>query len=189
MYYVLQFDRSLPNPAMIPTRPEIAGFADGSFETGNRLPVHLPVFDFVIDEQGQGVLTDYLWTSLGTTFSARFRKALESAGVDNVDYYPVRVVNQVTGETRTDYFQANVVGSISCLDREASQIEENPYLPGLIQGINKMAVKEDNLHGELLFRLSEVSVILLAHERVKKAAEAAGLSGVVFPPAKGYSWP
>jgi hypothetical protein len=189
MYYVLKFDNAFPNPAMILARPNIPGFPNQEFDDGVRIQAPLPVFDFVIDAQGQGALTDYLWTSLDTTVSARFRKVLEGAGVDNVDYYPVRVVNQVTGEIRDDYFQANVVGSIACLDRGASEIVTSPRVARIIRGIPRLAIDESKIQGELLFRLAEVKVILLAHERVKNAVEAARLTGVAFFPANGYSWP
>ncbi len=190
MYYVMRFDRGFPRPAMITQAPTIPGFDNPVFDKGVRIKQPIPVFDLVIDKKGQGTLTDYLWTNLrGLTLSARFKATLESAGVDNVDYYPVRVVNEVTKEVREGYYEANIVGVIDCLDRDASEIERSPLNPRMIRGISKMVLNPKQISGELLFRLEDIKGIVLAHKKVKTAVEKAKLTGVVFLAPDAYSWP
>jgi len=190
LYFVMTFDRGFPKPAMLTVPVKIPGFDSLVFDKGIRLKEKIPVFDLEIDEKGQGTLTDYLWTTLrGLTISAKFKEVLDKSGVDNVDYYPVRIVNQVTKQVRKDYYEANIIGLISCLDREKSEIEASPVNPRMIRGIPKMVLDEKRITGELLFRLQEVKGIIIAHERVKKAVEKAKLTGVVFPPIKDYNWP
>src|SRR5262249_52803380 len=125
------------------------------------------------------------------TVSVRFKKTLDGAGVDNVDYYPVRIANKKTGEIRDDYFEANIIGVISCLDATETQMEVESYpgVPEMISEITHLVLDESKIGGQMLFRLAEVTEIVIAHEKVKKAVEKAKLTGVVFPPANGYSWP
>jgi hypothetical protein len=190
MYYVMRFDRGFPRPAMIMPAPQIPGFTNPVFDKGVRIKQPVPVFDLVIDDKGQGTLTDYLWVTLrGLTLSVRFKATLDAVGVDNVDYYPVRIVNAVTKEVRTDYFEANLVGVIDCLDREASEVERSPMNPLLVRAISRMVLDETAISGELLFRLEDVKGIVLAHKKVKTAVEKAKLTGVVFIPVKEFTWP
>lgn len=190
MYYVMDFDTSFEKAALIMDNPDIPGYPDLVFDKGVRIKGQLPVFDFIQDKDCQGVLTDYLWTALrGLTVSERFKKTLDAAGVDNVDYYPVRVVNEVTGEVRSDYYVANVVGLIDCLDREKSGIISDPDVPGLITDIERIILKEDKAKGTLFFRLKNVSGVVIAHPRVKDAVTKAKLTGVKFTPSAECSWP
>jgi hypothetical protein len=191
MYYVMRFDREFPKPLKILKRPGIPGFEDLRFNDGVRIKGKLPVIEFKVDPERLGVFTDYLGTMLRLTISARFKSVLDRIGVDNVDYYPARIVNEATGEKRDDYFQANVVGVISCLDEDKTEMEVESYpgFPPMIGEISHMVLDESKISGELLFRLAEVTEIVIAHEKVKKAAEKAKLTGVVFLPANGYSWP
>jgi hypothetical protein len=190
VYYVMDFDTSFPKAAMIMHTPQIPGHRNLVFDEGARIKGQLPVFDFVQDKECQGVLTDYLWTTLrGLTISERFKKTLDAAGVDNVDYYPVRVVNAVTGAIRSDYYVANVIGLIDCLDRDKSGIVSDPDAPGLITDIEQIILKADKIKGTLFFRLQDVSGVVIAHPRVKNAVTKAKLTGVIFTPSNECSWP
>jgi hypothetical protein len=190
MYYVMDFDTSFPKAAMIMHTPQIPGYPNLAFDDGVRIKGQLPVFDFIQNKDCQGVLTDYLWTTLrGLTVSERFKKTLDAAGVDNVDYYPVRIINEVTGEIRSDYYVGNVVGLLDCLNRAKSGVMTDPDAPGLITDIEQIVLDEDKIKGTLFFRLKDVSGIVLAHPRVQKAVTKAKLTGALFTPSKECSWP
>lgn len=193
MYYVMRYDRDLTDAAMSREAPVIPGGGDFEFDNGTRITRTVPVFEFVLDADGQGRLTDLLWTTLPITLSARFKQALDGAGVANVDYFPVRVVNRISGEVHGDYFQANILGVVDCLDEKNSRIQYfSPPLPGRppsILEIRHMVVDEGRIGGRLLFRMDRPRSICLAHEKVKEAVERAALTGVVFVPADGYAYP
>ncbi|RKH55957.1 imm11 family protein [Corallococcus llansteffanensis] len=187
MLYVISSDDK-DTGVMIMKRPSIPGADNVHLDQGTRLEQPLPVFDFILDEKNQGEVLDFVWTTFrGLVVSAKFRKVLEGAGVDNVDYYPVRIVNTVTGEVKQDYFAANILGRVACMDLEASVYERSPLKPDMIRAIDELHLDESKLQGFKLFRLSEAFNIVLADESIKKAVEKAKLRGICFLPAEGYS--
>lgn len=188
MYYVMRTDRDDAGVMIMP-QPIIPGQENVLFDVGARLEIDIPVFDFVMDEECQGELLDYVWTNLrGITISSKFKSVLESVGIDNVDYYPVRIVNEVTGETSSDYFVANIVGIIPCMDMKNSKYKNILAFPDKIRSIQELHIDYSKIDGDKLFRLAELkTAIIIAHESLKIAAEEAKLSGVTFSPAEGYS--
>jgi hypothetical protein len=187
MIYVMKSD-SEDTGVMIMKRPVIPGHQDVSLDLGVRFEKQLPIFDFVMDEKSQGDVLDFVWTTFpGLVVSAKFRKTLEGHGVDNVDYYPVRIVNEKTGKVHQDYFAANVLGSAACMDMDNSQYAPSLLDPTQVQSIDEFRLDSSRLPEFKLFRLAECSTIVLADESIKRAVEKAKLRGVAFVPADGYS--
>lgn len=187
MLYVMKSDYE-DTGVMIMKNPVIPGHQNVSLDLGVRFEKQLPVFDFVMDEKSQGEVLDFVWTTFpGLVVSAKFRKTLEGAGVDNVDYYPVRIVNEKTGKVHQEYFAANVLGSAACMDMDNSQFAPSLINPALVQSIDELRLDSARFPDFKLFRLAECSTLVLADESIKKAAEKAKLRGVAFIPADGYS--
>ena len=187
MLYVMKSDYEDPG-VMIMKRPVIPGHQEVSLDLGIRFEKPLPVFEFVMDDKSQGEVLDFVWSTFpGLVVSAKFRKTLEGTGVDNVDYYPVRIVNEKTGKVYQDYFAANVLGSAACMDMDNSQFAPSLSNPDQVQSIDELKLDPSRFPDFKLFRLAECSTIVLADESVKKAVEKAKLRGVAFIPADGYS--
>lgn len=188
MFYVMDSDPD-DTGVMIMQRPVIPINENVALDLGTPLGLDIPLFDFLMDEECQGEVLDYVWTTFpGLVISAKFRSVIESVGIDNVEYYPVRIVNQVTGEVRSDYYAANIVGVVACMDKEKSQFTTLLALPDRIRSIEALHLDYQKIHQEKLFRLAELKTsIILAHETLKIVVENAKLRGVTFIPAEGYS--
>ena len=186
MYYVMRSDYN-DSGVMIMKSPVIPGHQNVSLDLGIRFEKQLPVFDFIMDEQTQGEVLDFVWTTFpGFVVSARFRKVLEDIGVDNMDYYPVRIVNALTRQVHEDYFAANVLGRAACMDMNSSQFTPSLLDPAQVQSIDELRLDPSKIPDFKLFRLAECLTIVLAHESVKRAVQEARLRGVEFIPADGY---
>jgi hypothetical protein len=187
MLYVMRSD-NVDTGVMLMNRPVIPGHDDVRLDQGTRFDTPLPRFDFVLDAENQGEVFDFVWTTFpGLVMSARFRKVLEETGVDNLDYYPVRIVNEVTGKVKEDYFAANVLGRVACMDLEKSQYTKLIPTSKQVHFIDEMYLDYSKVQGFKLFRLDESFPLVLADESVKKAVEKAKLRGVRFVPADGYA--
>ena len=112
------------------------------------------------------------------------RAALSDAGVDNVEYFPATLRMEITGDVFPDYWVANVVGTVSCVDRDASAFE--PVGDGPQGALRAFEVDPARTQGLLLFRLAEDRRLVLVHERVATALLAAGLQGLLLQDTRAY---
>jgi hypothetical protein len=121
--------------------------------------------------------------------SPRFADALASAGVTNVQNFPVTVTD-FASRKKHDYFVCNVVGLIPCLDRDKADIKWAKKDPTKIFILRRLAIDEaaiDKFNAALparerlkLFRLAEYTSFVVVSEDVAKAVQKAGVEGVEF---------
>lgn len=159
-----------------------------SFSAGRRFAVAVPELEIRMDRASQGRLTDDLVIRKRRCIvhSNLLIEVLRSAGVDNIDYYPCRIVNDLTGEIFRSHQAANILDMIFCLDQEGSELEIDDEEPNEIWYIHYLKLLEDRLGDALIFRLGERPSVVIVHQKVKEAVEKAGMTGVVFLPAEGY---
>ncbi len=118
-------------------------------------------------------------------FSKKFIGILDQLQVNNIEYFDADVTYEPTGE-QLDYKVANIIGVISGLDLEKSQViydeddedddEDDPF----ILEIEKMCFDDTKMKGNKIFRLQESIMHIVVHKSIKKAVEAAGLTGFMF---------
>ena len=138
------------------------------------------------DEGKSARLTDLVLTGFNLQiFSPKLIQLLSEMGVDNIEYYPVELVNHETDEIITNYKIANILGKIECLDFENSRFER--FESGALMYVKKFKVDMEKLEDKKgshqtpkLFRLGEFPFIILAHEEVKALIEKEGITGVKF---------
>lgn len=200
MYYIWESRRQNTGEALITKFAPTAGLYGVSFIRGRRFPEHIPELIINLDEHSQGNLTDDLVVKKRRCLvhSYRLREVLRSAGVDNIDYYPCVIENEVTrqrlatfqdpvsSETHCYYKAANILDMIYCLDRDKSELEVDEEEPDEIWYIQDLKLLEDRIGDVLMFRLGEDPSIVVVHEKIKEAVEMAGLTGVMFLPADDY---
>lgn len=116
--------------------------------------------------------------------SDAMRRALDGAGVDNVQYFPALVDAQyVEGEVVAEYWVANVVGTVACA-------QPLPPPAGLAAGEappSTFRVDPARARGFDLFRLAENRRLLVVSERVADALRSAGLRGLVLQRPEEYT--
>jgi hypothetical protein len=159
-----------------------------SFITGRRFVRPLPELEIRFEAQGKFVLTDDLIIRQRRCLvhSDRLVEVLGGAGVDGIDYYACRLVNDAGGVVYRTHRAANLLDVIYCIDFEQSELEIDDEEPNEIWYIHRLKLIEDRLGDSLMFRLGERRNTVIVHESVKQAIEREGLSGPVFLPADGY---
>lgn len=231
MYYILtnqaendEYDAILEGESIYLDR------IDCSFQEGLPLPmedIDTPI-PFKLNEYTlRGTMTDRL--SLddipGPVCSLRAKFLFEKIGITNVEYYQLSIQDEFVKDKEgdkskseqtvayTNYFIANVVGLVDCVDHEKSEIEyflppelrnrkedatttgiekiNDPFAgdnPNEIDFITKLVFDESKIDPAIkIFRLLDQPNLLVFHESVVGHIRKAGLSGFVFVPVSEYT--
>jgi hypothetical protein len=111
--------------------------------------------------------------------SKRLKEAIEAAGADNLNFYPITLRNAETGETY-EYFAFNLIGLIDVVDLGQSTMtsHDGDFIGDT--AISDLAVEEEAARGLLMFRLKQKFSVILAHKKIKEAVEAVGIPSVKF---------
>jgi hypothetical protein len=189
MYHVFRFAMATDNTVSIVYREDVPDVEEDDMEFTDGVQLgSLPLLRFTQPRGDRGVLLDYVPSGPPSMLiSARLKAALDSAGVDNVDYYPAEIVDEATGRVYRDYYAANIIGIISCLDKEKSVYVPMVGIPDAVLEFKEMHLDYSKVHGARLFRLYEKPSVIVLHESIKQALDAAGLRGFKLPPAEGHS--
>jgi hypothetical protein len=204
------------------------------FNEGLPLPfddIDVPII-FRIDEFAlRGTITDHLSIDdiPGPIFSLKTQELLKSLAVDNIEYYQLKLIDEFPEDDTTlnkknvkeekkvieynNYFIANVIGLVDCIDHEKSiaeyyypqelkqQIKEDALAsdpdknkdasddnPNEIDFITKLVLDETKIDPALkIFRLMDQPDLLVFHESVVEAIKKENLSGFVFVPVSEYT--
>ncbi|MCB9061642.1 MAG: hypothetical protein H6622_08980 [Halobacteriovoraceae bacterium] len=118
-------------------------------------------------------LNDYY--HLPSIMTLELFKALKSAGANNLQAFPTKIINAKNDEIlEKDYLFINIVGVLSCADLSASKkaaIGDSFYIHDLI--IDKS--KQINLP---IFRLKESHFEIIVNETVSQAIREGNFSGI-----------
>jgi hypothetical protein len=111
--------------------------------------------------------------------SKRLKETLESAGVDNMKFYPVELRHKKTKKTH-EYFAFNLIGLVDAVDLGKSTMtsEDGDFTGDTV--ISELSVDEGKTRQLLMFRLKQKFSVILVHRRVKEAIERAGITSVQF---------
>ena len=180
MYYLLE-EKGLDSTerlALVLSRAVVDGIT--SWLLGSRFTVEVPQpLVFTLDSQYPGRLPDYLKGS-PPLFSNRLIKALQEAGVANLDTYAAALMQEDGTVASDDYRAVNVIGIVPVADVQASETA-NGGSPGLIDtSFDSLVVDESRCNGLLLFRLAAAVNGVVVHESVKKHLEARDLGSLGF---------
>jgi hypothetical protein len=188
MYWVWTNRRTHEGEAHIYGRPRVIADMGLRFSRGTRIDQDIPLIEIPIDNEVRDGLTDNLIApaTTGLIFSGKLRDVLTSVGVDNIDYYDCVLINKDDGSKNEDYKLANIVGRVACLDVPNSDITWSPADPTAIFILKNFVINEDAIEDLLIFRMDELSTIILVHEKVKKAVVDAGITGIQFFEPSNY---
>ncbi len=102
------------------------------------------------------------------------------ACVDNVDVYPLEIVDVGAGTSRSDYVAFNIVGSVAAADMARSRYEN---FDGLVI-FDSISLDPRRAAGARMFRMSESLTQIIVDESVKALADARGLTALRFHPVE-----
>ncbi|HEY6881547.1 MAG TPA: DUF1629 domain-containing protein [Polyangiales bacterium] len=115
--------------------------------------------------------------------STAMRRVLEQTGVDNIEYVAARLEMEFFDEPMEGYWVCNVIGTLSCVDREASSFEPGARPDGELRSFQ---IDPARAYGLGLFRLAEDPRLVVVSRRVRAALEAVTLRGLAFQDTDTY---
>lgn len=192
MYYVLKQDLSTTSRYIyFKQLPDELDASD--WGTGQAIAAAPPTLTLVTQSDPGCGLSDLLLVGEDLLiFSPRMRSCLAAAGVTNVDYYPITLVDTRTGTTTTDYRIANVVGTLACLDEARSDVRKATK-SGRIFGLDRFHLDEKRIvplprtaGKPMIFRLDELKTRVIVDEILKAAFEGANITGARLVPTPDY---
>jgi hypothetical protein len=188
LYYVWETRRRSDSEVIAPRFAVATSDARVSFIAGRRFMRPIPELEIQFEAHRPYVITDDLIIRRRRCLvhSERLIAVLRRAGVDSIDYHPVRLVNTADGSVYRTHQAANLLDVIFCIDPEQSELEVDDEEPNEIWYIHRLKLLEDRLGDSPMFRLGERRSTVLVHESVKRALEREGITGPVFLPADGY---
>jgi len=95
--------------------------------------------------------------------------ALQGAGVDNLQTFPVLLADPRANRVLENYCAVNIVGLIRCADVEKSQYDDIGGIGVITLGFRRLVIDERKAAGALFFRLAESVCSIIVHEKVKDA--------------------
>jgi hypothetical protein len=148
---------------------------------GVRWAASIPV-PFELTMRRPGKLLDFYYAPL-PVMRMDLYKALLHAGIDNMDVYPARITDPLTGDVWTDHMLVNVIGRVSAADGERSGSERlsNEFDAG--EFFDNLVIDDQRTRGVHMFRLAENLSYWVASERVRDVMLGhPHHSGVMFTP-------
>lgn len=103
-------------------------------------------------------------------FHASIKNCLEQFGVDNIQYFPVNLVDQnglVPNEKLAGvYFLVNVIERLDCVDLQKSKVYYWPSQRGF--DLLSTVIDERKTNGLSIFRIKDAPSIIIINERLKQ---------------------
>lgn len=131
--------------------------------------------EFIVDENSGTELPDAFMVGI-PLFSSCLLKALNKAGVDNLDLHNAAIVDPRTGKTDFTYKAVNILGAIRCADLAKSEYDSTFTAPGM--EFKRLVIDLAQAKNIPFFRLAENTDFILAREDVATILKAADLKGI-----------
>lgn len=132
---------------------------------GIRINADLPVFTLFLDPVYGETFPDFFDTTI-PVMSDKLIATLRSAGVDNIDAYPLILKREDTGEEFYNYFVVNIVGHADALDAEKTIVKGKSF-----KTYHRVHINPDLAKGLKCFRLDHGPELIVIHEEIKKKIE------------------
>jgi len=188
MFFILRSERASDDEGGY---LEVDDFVDGGVgldEWGKGLPLSTKRSAFAVMARAvrgyKGRPADFYCFRI-PLMSERMVKVLHTAGVDNIDTYPVTLIERMSGRRRP-LFAVNILGRVAAANMSQSEwsCDSDPPMRDVL--FEKLVLSSTVPGDFLMFRMAESLSTILVHESVKQALEQAGLTGVeLVAPADG----
>lgn len=153
------------------------------WENGESIDVKkydVSVLQFICENGASKKMTDYAVSDLGCSIvSERLKLFFDSLGIDNIQYFPVQIIEKKGAKPLDNYYVANIVGLADCIDTDASKMRadiEEGKKP-IIYRITNLVLK-DCFFDKPILRLAYFTRVILIHENWKAKLTALGIKGI-----------
>ena len=181
MYWVWANERKDEYELRIDGVPPSIEEHNWNFDLGQYVVDTIPLIDVPYTMEPDERLTDNLVAPgcRGLLVNKKVKSIFHQGGVDNMQYFPARLIDTGSREINQDYVIANIIGKVDCLDYARSELELDEE--GQIQYIDSLSIKDANNkdYGNI-FRLSAFLPVIIVSTHIKEAMEQNGITGITF---------
>jgi len=181
-YFIMEQETQrtdIPVIAKVPKDLDALEFLKGSEKDIADTPVTIEI------KTMKGVVFTDAYTYLLPLFSDRLKNLLDQLGADNIQYYEVNMIDQKTEEKAgMQYWLANIIGLIDCIDKKKSIGEYDDDLEEY--DWESIVIDPKKTDGTKIFRLDDEQMLIIIDETIKSAIESSNLEGVRFRNTREY---
>lgn len=140
--------------------------ADASYRMSDDYPENIELVDFL------HVLDNTL------VISREARNLLESASVPDMEYLPVRVLNHKGRAVKREYFVANVLRQIDCIDKDKTSFKWHPISKDRMKRVSNLTVDDSKIDSDvMIFRMQHLPFPRWIRRDLVDRLSSAGLQG------------
>ena len=142
--------------------------------------------DIMLYYEKDGLVWDYVPNVLTwLIFSDRLVDLLYELGITDIQVFPVTLHKKGSTKKLPGYNVVNILTSVSAFNWERSDYVPWEDDPKSIKVIRKLVMNRSSLEGSPdMFRLAEDKHYIITSDRLKKAVEERGITGIKFRPAE-----
>jgi hypothetical protein len=105
-------------------------------------------------------------------------RAVFAAECDNVEIYPLEILNHKKKPVGVPYFFVQPVGVVDCVDLERSEFKRDHAWQDKFLFVNKLVLREQAIPKQLkLFRMKEMPEAIIIRSDLVEKLQAAGATG------------
>jgi hypothetical protein len=112
--------------------------------------------------------------------SGALKRALESVGVSNLQYFPALLRDPLNGSDIADFWAFNIVGLVACADMQRSSMMGTSNSSMGDVDFDALVIDEARAGDQPIFRLAESVSAIVVNDHVRNSVLAAGIPGMVF---------
>jgi hypothetical protein len=113
--------------------------------------------------------------------SPKLKGLLEQHSGARIEFLPVSIANNKGRIAVKDYFIANVLDHVDCIDKERSEVEELNPDPTLLSGLFRLQVLQDRIPPEAkMFRLKTMPSAILIRDDLRTLLDTENLTGIRY---------
>lgn len=181
-YYILEQETQRADMPIIkhtPKEMDVLEFYAGSLKSNVQNPVIIEV------EANERVVYPDALTYMLPLFSDRLKKKLDQLGVDNIQYHKVEMIDHDTkSQIEVEYWLANIVGLIDCVDREQSDCEYDSFLESY--DLNSFVIDPLKVFGAKIFRIFDERSLIVIDESIKCAIDSESFEAIRLRNTRDY---
>ncbi|WP_026179774.1 imm11 family protein [Hahella ganghwensis] len=107
--------------------------------------------------------------------NASLIEVLQNCGADNLQLFPVRMINPETNQEWDSHQAVNILGMIDCVDMDQSEsflISGSPNDAPPLVDFDEIVIKQEAVMGASIFRIPHSPSTIIVHESIINALKA-----------------
>jgi hypothetical protein len=113
--------------------------------------------------------------------SSKLKALLEQHSGARIEFLPASIANHKGRIAAKDYFIANVLDHVDCIDKERSEVEDLNMDPAFLSGLFRLQILPDRIPPEAkFFRLKTMPTAILIRDDLRALLDAESLTGIRY---------